>query len=170
MGGVLIPNDGGGGAGGGDQDEPRTAMPAPRQRPSRPPPIAVRPLCGIISEDVSGTTTPVECASPYRKKQRRRRRLRRIPSPSPFVIHKMSLFGGGNGAQTCDETATALGPSKRKLHMSPFAAAAAAIGGGADSTPTPGGSGGGMSSHKRVRKKSRYSRHNDGCGGDCTPV
>lgn len=116
----------------------------PPETAARPPKPAGR-LAAIaaVEDDMVHTITPVT-----RKFQARRRRQRRIVSPSPFVLQQQlpNSAGGVAGAGQLDRTlkisSVPLGPSKRKLHMSPFAA-----------LDDIGGSGGNMAARRRVTRR-----------------
>jgi hypothetical protein len=108
----------------------------------RPPETAVRPsrpgrllaAVAVVDDDAVHSITPVA-----RVFQAGRRRQRRVASPSPFVLQQQlpnsagMVSGGAQVARTLKISSLPLGPSKRKLHMSPFASIDDVGGGGAGS-------------------------------------
>jgi len=113
-----------------------------------PPETAARPprpgrllALAAVEDDIVHTITPVS-----RVHQPRRRRQRRIVSPSPFVLQQQlsNSAGGiaGSGHPERKISSVPLGPSKRKLHMSPFSA-----------LDDIDGSGGNMAARRRVTRR-----------------
>jgi hypothetical protein len=108
-------------------------------RPPRPGRLAA---IAAVEDDIVHTITPVA-----RVFQAGRRRQRRIASPSPFVLQQQqqpkSAGGVASGGHVERNVCSVpLGPSKRKLHMSPFAA-----------LDDIGGSGGNMATRRRVTRR-----------------
>lgn len=100
-------------------DEVEEEPPETAARPPRPGRLVA---VTAVEDDTVHTITPVA-----RSFQAGRRRQRRIVSPSPFVLQQRQVSnsaggvaGGGHAPRKI--SSVPLGPSKRKLHMSPFSA------------------------------------------------
>jgi hypothetical protein len=94
----------------------------PPETAARPPRPGRLAAVAAVDDDAVHSITPVA-----RVFQEGRRRQRRVVSPSPFVLQQQlpNSAGGvvsGQVARTLKISSVPLGPSKRKLHMSPFAA------------------------------------------------